>query len=690
MRGLRHKSGRALTAFLCTVIGACAINIDAKAASNDTWGSARILYFEPFNTTIDARPTLLQKRTSTRQMKFDAYGRRFELTLEPNENLQSVSDANAHSTVNLYRGALANLDGSWARIATRGSAVHGLIWDGAELYVIEPSDAIRDSLVPPLDVANAHTVLFRLSDTILDAGAAFCASDPNQAATGTDAYASLAHELTAMKRGAVIMQSVGADRRLELSALADPQFRAQFGSDAEAIDQMLVRLNNVDGIFSAELGVQIEVPTTIVYDTTSDPLPATTSSTDLLRKLATFRAGQPQLRARGLTHLFTGRDLDGPTVGIGYVDSLCNKEFGVGLTEIRGRGVWLESLITTHEIGHNFGAVHDGEGQCSSTPINQFLMSPTVFSSNPTFSTCSRNRMNATLLRASCITSLPPADLSIASDLGIARANVGQAFEWDLPVINAGGRTARNARVEVRVPSDVSISDAWVAGGHCTSGAGVVECELDGIAGGATRSVHLSLNGSTAGSSEISAQIISASDAQAFNNRGSGTISIGALDLGIALQTSAASIATGTAFSASFVITNATVDTAQNILAQFDLPFGVSASAATVTNGSCTLQPLACTVPQLLPGALAKGTVTLVAQSAGGGTLSARVSHESPDPHTSNDSASVTIDVTSSTTTSAATSVAAVASPSSGGGGAVGLHLLVALLLLAIRRARLG
>jgi hypothetical protein len=686
MRGLGRKSGRGLIAFLCAVAAACMLVVEAQAASGDTWGNARILYFEPFTTTIDPRATLSQKRTVTRQMKFDAYGRRFDLTLQPNEKFSSVREAGT-STVNLYRGELANIPGSWARIATRGSDVHGLIWDGADLYVIEPSDAIRDSLVAPLDAANTRTVLFRLADTTLDAGAALCASESDQKATGNDAYKSMTRELTAMKGD----DALAAGQRLELSAIGDAQFRAQFASDAEAIDQMLLRLNNVDGIFSAELGVQIDVPTTIVYGPATDPLPATTSSTDLLRKLATLRSGQQQLRSRGLTHLFTGRDLDGSTVGIGYIDALCDKEFAVGLTEIRGRGAWLESLITAHEIGHNFGSVHDGEAQCSSAPANQFLMSPTVFASNATFSTCSRTQMSAGMLGATCITSLPPADLSIASNLGDARADVGQTFEWDLPVANIGGRTIQNAHVEISIPTGATVLDAWIAGGTCTSGAGVVDCELGSMSGGSSRSVHLTLSGSAVGIGQISAAIVSLSDAQSANNTGAGTISIGPpLDLGVTLQTSASTIAIGASFSAAFDATNSADDAAANVSISFDLPQGVVVTAATLANGSCTIGPnLVCSLPQLLAGASAQGTLTLVAQSSGGGALVARISSASIDPHTPNDSASQTIEVISATATSAASSVP-TAAPRSGGGGAVGLHLLAALLLLGIGRARLA
>jgi hypothetical protein len=374
------------------------------------------------------------------------------------------------------------------------------------------------------------TVLFRLSDTILDSTAALCetprekADANDDAAKGTDAYEAMTRELASLKRGSVLMQAGSAGLRIEVAALGDAKFRERFASDAEALDEMLLRLNNVDGIFTAQLGVEIQVPTALVYTAATDPLPATTSSTELLDQLGNLRQRTPEFQSRGITHLFTGRDLDGTTVGIGYVNALCRSKFAASLTEIRGRGAWLESLITAHEIGHNFGSVHDGEAQCTYVAQNQFLMSPTVHSSAATFSSCSRDLMTSSISSASCITSLPPADLSIAGDLGTVRTNAGRAFEWELPITNLGGRASQESRVEVLVPTALTATDVWISGGSCTSGAGAISCDLGDVPGGSSRSLHVTLSGDALGSNAISASISSLSDADLLNNSAEGTV----------------------------------------------------------------------------------------------------------------------------------------------------------------------
>lgn len=671
MGRLGHKSESTSAAWLCGGLTTLMLALPMQAGSTDFSDAARILYFERFEPMLDPRPQLAAKPATARLVKFDAFGRRFELTLETNDRLQVARKAATGDGVKLYRGHLSGIEGSWARIGTYGAEIHGLIWDGHDLYVVAPTDAVRDALVPPLDAGTTTNLLFRLSDTLLEQGL-LCATTDAQATTAQHAYASLQRELRALSR------KTDPDLRIEISAIGDALFRAQFDSDAAAVDQILLRLNNVDGIYSSELGVHVQVPTTVVYGS-PDPLSTTTVANDLLADLARLRASTPQLHARGLTHLFTGRDLDGSTVGIGYIGTVCNTQTGVALTEIRGRGAWLESLIAAHEIGHNFGAVHDGEGECSAVPQDTFLMSPTVHATSATFSTCSRNRIVQVMAGASCVTPLPPADLAMAADLGEVRQPVGRAFEWELPVKNVGGKTSLSARIEVLVPSALQVLDAWFLGGTCTSGAGVVACELGEIAGGVTRSVNLTLRGTNPGTHTISAHIVAAVDAEIANNAGTGTIVLAPeRDLGVALQAAPTPLFVGDMFSLDFEVFNATAEPAHLVSIDLRLPTHVAIASATLANGSCDLQTLVCTIATLPADARASGTLRFVAQTEGTGEIALRVSGEHFDSNPSNDTAAQTIEIRAS-----ASSAQTADGPRRSGGGAIGIPLALALLTLA-------
>jgi hypothetical protein len=434
--------------------------VTGSAFASDDAGS-RILYFEPLRLATPANP-VQQKSSQTRELQFDAYGRRFVVTLQPNDKLSPLLQAESGSSdpdsgIELYRGQVNGVSGSWARISMLAGKIQGMLWDGADL-----------------------------------------------------------------KSTAAIMQAAAsATRRLEISVLGDTLLLERFGTDTRARNEILQRLNNVDGIYSSQLGVQITVPS-IDF---GDSLSATTSPQSLLDELGDLRRRSPSLNARGLTYFFTGRDLDGTTVGIAYLGSVCDRQYGAGVAETRNRSVWTESLITAHEIGHNFGAPHDGhpEGACASTPQGTFLMSSSI-NGNDTFSSCSLSIMQPKAASASCITALTNADIAVDADLGSARQPLNSSFDWQLTVRNAGGLTTADARAEITLPSALTVEEAFVTGGTCISGGGLITCELGQVVGSNSAVVQLVLRTSVAASHPISVSVSAANESNLANNQGAGTI----------------------------------------------------------------------------------------------------------------------------------------------------------------------
>ncbi|XP_066093358.1 disintegrin and metalloproteinase domain-containing protein 17 isoform X2 [Saccopteryx bilineata] len=129
-----------------------------------------------------------------------------------------------------------------------------------------------------------------------------------------------------------------------------------------------------------------------------------------------------------LAHLFTYQDFDMGTLGLAYVGSsranshggVCPKAYyspigkkniylNSGLTSTKNYGKTIltkeADLVTTHELGHNFGAEHDPDGMAECAPNEdqggKFVMYPIAVSgdheNNKMFSNCSKQSIYRTI-----------------------------------------------------------------------------------------------------------------------------------------------------------------------------------------------------------------------------------------------------------------------------------------------------
>ncbi len=498
----------------------------AQAAAQQAVRIHRYAAFDP-RTVDNKRISTLSAHATGQRTQLSVYGSQLTLRLEHNKPLTESLPAQA-SGPTLLRGSLEGKPQSWARLTKTNAGTYGLIWDGAELYVIEPSADIRSALAVSLPVPNSETVIFKLSDTTIDLGAEYCGS--HQAATanvdtGLATYQAIAGELSDQTASA----TGGPTLILELQALADAAVRARYSSDQAARDAIMVRLNNIDGIFSAQMGLQIHAANVTVYDQDSTALSASSSADTLLNSLGQLRSSDPVMRTYAATHLFTGRDLDGDTLGIAYMSSICGARYGSSLSELRNRGAWIDSLVAAHELGHQLGAVHDGEGVCGGTAAQSYLMGSQINGSSE-LSQCSRDSIFATLQYAACLIPVTEPDVTIASANSQLQFAPGTSFTWSLPVQNIGTATANALSVQVTVPVGVMVAAATVAGGSCVANPNNVDtqvnCQFDSLAAFATRSLALTLHSTQLGSYIVGATVSAAADSNLNNNSATFTLEV--------------------------------------------------------------------------------------------------------------------------------------------------------------------
>ena len=542
-----------------------------------------------------AKPTAAQPAT----LHFNAFSRDFALELEPNGRLarrQQELGAGA------YRGTVAGRPNSWVRVVLTPAGPAGLVFDGETLYGLE-AGADRTA-----GAANGAAVMFRLADVYFAPGEIGSELDV-VAVDGQQAVATMAQELASLA-------AEGATLNLDVGAVADFEFSQAFGPLAETA--LLTRLNNIDGIFSEQLGVQISVAEIQIFTASNDPF-TTSVPSELLDELANYRGATPAQDAQGLTHLFSGRDLEGTTAGIAFFGAVCarrgtfdSRSFGAGLSEAR-RGAVTDSLVAAHEIGHNFGAPHDGDasGACASTP-ETFLMAPSVNGSDE-FSACSIDQIEVEILSATCLTPIGPANVTVTVPQP-QNALAGASFSQTATVRNDGADPATGVTFSATTEQGLEIVAIDAGGANCTVGASSASCTLGALGSGTSRTLTLTLRAQSPGAFDFTATVAADLDDDTTDNSDAVTITaVPAVDLVLSGASSSLGLNAQTTINA--VLDNASDLGATAVAVTAVLSSGLRGEQATLGGTACAIAGQSITCPQ---GALAaRTTVTLVVTATG-------------------------------------------------------------------------
>jgi uncharacterized repeat protein (TIGR01451 family) len=609
-------------------------------------------------------------------MRFDALGRVFDLQLSPNSRLLDAARDIPGGAVIPYRGELTGVANSWVRIVIADGMPSGLVWDGNELFAIErPGQNLAGS-----DAA----IIYRLADAVITPGSMTCGAG-DSLTNGGEVYKSMVTELSA-----VSAQAAGATTEINIGAVGDAEFANLHGANAQ--QAIIDRLNNVDGIFSGQVGVQINVPLVQVFSNpgaASYPFTGTVVAGDLLDELAAFRSNEANQNVNGLTHLWTGKNVESDTgnsstVGIAFTGALCSRQFGAGLSEGRGSTTF-DSLVAAHEIGHNFGAPHDGtSGNCSAvdTSTNDYLMEPTLNGSDQ-FSQCSLDEMADDIERARtrtnpCITPLPSVDMSLGIEDPSPTALLGNTATVTFDVLNVGTEPALNVSADFTLPANVSLISAAASMGTCSDGSGMVSCAIGDVDGNTAISVTLTSDTTAVGSGVFNASVSADVDDNATNNQGSLTLTVQpAVNLAVTPpSTRQLSLNQSTGLTA--LLENTSILDATGVALAITLSPGLRVDSASWALGACTVSNTRIDCEGASFAALSNTTLSLgiTATTEGAKTISFSLSSTEAEADTANNSASATVNVT------------APSQEESSGGGA-GLWLLPLLGLLAIRRRAL-
>ncbi|KAK3095618.1 hypothetical protein FSP39_016727 [Pinctada imbricata] len=158
------------------------------------------------------------------------------------------------------------------------------------------------------------------------------------------------------------------DITVELAVYTDAEFTASLGvTDTQSrVELMLVKYNGVQMEWSRadQLGYNVTFQIKYMNFLETNPAWLDTSSSLLGTWLSTFCAGKTT-DPYDLFYMHVGtQSLD--VTGRAYLSSACNQNTNCGVDNTLNP---LEYVATSHEIGHNFGMLHDADAGCTGDDV---------------------------------------------------------------------------------------------------------------------------------------------------------------------------------------------------------------------------------------------------------------------------------------------------------------------------------
>lgn len=326
--------------------------------------------------------------------------------------------------VRTYRGAVAGMKGAEARFTIDENIVEGLIITSSDLYFIEPANRYSGS------ASAKDYIVYKASDLIRtsfgECGVTMAEKVESEAAR-IEYQAPKTH-------GPVVEELFSPPRIVELATEADFEYFTHFGSATAANNEIISIMNQVEGIYETQFGLQFTITFQNVWGTAGDPY-TTTDASAALTEFRTEWNTNRQGVARDLAHMWTGKDFDGGTAGIAFTVPGIECPLGSGAygmsQRLSGNPSPDKFLIAAHEIGHNFRATHsDMQPGCANTIMNASLGSGTLQSFCPFSVNEIETRANSVVaclsqtITPGCTYSLSPPSQSFGVSGGPGSTNV--------------------------------------------------------------------------------------------------------------------------------------------------------------------------------------------------------------------------------------------------------------------------
>jgi hypothetical protein len=261
--------------------------------------------------------------------------------------------------VNTVQGTLVEDEGSSVSgsLDEQGLVLRILTSSGQE-YWLQPLWNVVDHAGP------RDYVIYRDDDIFESEGS--CAADTLPENQAYVAEPSWNHDTLAS--GGVKVAELGCD--------ADFQYFQKYGSTTAVSNRIQSVIGTMNQQYESEVGITHDITTIIVRTTSNQPYTSTNPDT-LLNQFRTEWVNNQTGVLRDTAHLFTGKNLDGSTIGIAWLAVICNHSFGYGLVQSDFNNNFASATdLSAHELGHNWSAPHC---DCPATTMNPYITSANTF-----------------------------------------------------------------------------------------------------------------------------------------------------------------------------------------------------------------------------------------------------------------------------------------------------------------------
>ena len=244
-------------------------------------------------------------------------------------------------SVNTIRGTLRGVEGSRViGCITEDGCCAKIKFPSGENCYLQPINRTIDDV----DFAGVH-VVYSKDDLVASEGRCGCVANLAEA----EAAQHLAEASAAVS--AEVLQEC------EVAVNADFEYFSIFGSTNATLAEIELIINILNDQYESEAGIRHTVSTAVIFTTADDPYTDTTVPIDLLNEVRDYF--QDEELGGDVGHLFTGRDLDGSTIGISFSSGggICRFQTGFGLSESVTPLSFMTDLVA-HELGHNWNLRH--------------------------------------------------------------------------------------------------------------------------------------------------------------------------------------------------------------------------------------------------------------------------------------------------------------------------------------------